>query len=292
MSGRGAADLRRLIARPGCVLAPGVVDPLSARLVKEAGFEIVYMGGNATTAVRLGMADVGLLTLTEVADHARRINEAAGLPLLIDADNGYGNALNVRRAVREFERAGVAGLHIEDQASPKRCGHFAGKQLIGTAEMVGKIKAALDARRDPDMVIIARTDATAVDGFDAALDRASAYIEAGADMLLMAPPLDLAQLEAAGRLVAPLLCPLDSTGRTPVAPPDDLASLGVKIGVFPTALVMGIIPVVRRLLAALKRDGTIAGIVDELASFDEYNALLGLAEFEALERRAQGTEGD
>ena len=196
------------------------------------------MGGNATTAVRLGMADVGLLTLTEVADHARRINDAAGLPLLIDADNGYGNALNVRRAVREFERAGVAGLHIEDQASPKRCGHFAGKQLIGTGEMVGKIKAALDARRDPDMVIIARTDATAVDGFDAALERAQAYIEAGADMLLMAPPLDLAQLEAAGRLGAPLLCPLDSTGLTPVAPADDLASLGVKIGVFPTALVM------------------------------------------------------
>ncbi|MCH7634855.1 MAG: hypothetical protein IIA36_09205, partial [Proteobacteria bacterium] len=128
--------------------------------------------------------------------------------------------------------------------------------------------------------------------FDAALERAQAYIEAGADMLLMAPPLDLAQLEAAGRLGAPLLCPLDSTGRTPVAPADDLASLGVKIGVFPTALVMGLIPVVRRLLAALKRDGTIAGIADELASFDEYNALLGLAEFEALERRAQGTEGD
>src|SRR4051812_36708426 len=168
---RTTQKLRELLARPGAIVAPGVADALNARLVAKNGFDAVYMTGAGTTAVRLGMPDVGLLTMSEMVDNAGRIAEASGLPLIADADNGYGGVLNVRRTVKAYERAGVAGVHIEDQDIPKRCGHLMGKVLVPVEEMVAKIRAAADARTDKDFVLIARTDAVAVEGFDAALDR-------------------------------------------------------------------------------------------------------------------------
>ena len=182
---QATTQLRKLLARPGCVVAPGVADALAARLVARAGFEAVYMTGFGTSLTRLGMPDVGLLTATEMIDNAGRIVDASGLPVVADADTGYGNPINTRRTIRDYEKAGVAGVHIEDQAWPKRCGHLAGKRVIPTAEMVAKVKAACDARRDPDFVIITRTDAIAIEGLDAALERGERYREAGADVLFI-----------------------------------------------------------------------------------------------------------
>jgi 2,3-dimethylmalate lyase len=185
---RPTAKLRELIARPGVLMAPGVADALNAKLVQRHGFEAVYMTGAGTTAVRLGMPDVGLLTMTEMIDNAARIADSSGLPLIADADNGYGGVLNVRRTIQGYERAGVAAVHLEDQVIPKRCGHLAGKQLVPVEEMTAKIRAAADARTDRDFVLIARTDAIAVEGFDAALERAARYGEAGADVLFVEAP--------------------------------------------------------------------------------------------------------
>jgi 2,3-dimethylmalate lyase len=277
--------MRHMLNLPGVTLAPGVVDALSAKLAREAGFKAIFMGGNATTAVRLGTPDVGLLTLMEMVDSAARIVDAAQIPLIVDADTGYGNALNVQRTIREFERAGVAGFHMEDQVSPKKCGHFQGKALVSAAEMVGKIKAAVDARNDPDFLIIARTDAIAVDGLEVALERAEAYYAAGADMLMFGPPMAAEDFTKAKELGAPLLAILDSSGRTPVASPDELEKLGIKIGIFPTAIVMSLIPALRHTFEVLHRDGSLAAIEDDLASFDEYHNLLGLPEIQALEQR-------
>ena len=179
------ARLRQLLARNGTLMAPGVADALNARIVAKHGFEAVYMTGAGATAVRLGMPDVGLMTMTEMVDNAARIYDACKLPVIADADNGYGGVHNVRRTVQSYERAGIAAIHLEDQSLPKRCGNLAGKELIETTEMVAKIKAACDARIDPDFMIIARTDAIAVEGFDAAIERAERYAEAGADMLFV-----------------------------------------------------------------------------------------------------------
>jgi 2-methylisocitrate lyase-like PEP mutase family enzyme len=285
MSERFSSQMRHMLRQPGVTLAPGVVDALSAKLAREAGFKAIFMGGNATTAVRLGTPDVGLLTLMEMVDSAARIVDAAQIPLIVDADTGYGNALNVQRTIREFERAGVAGFHMEDQISPKKCGHYQGKVLVSTAEMVGKIKAAVDARNDPDFLIIARTDAIAVDGLEAALGRAEAYYAAGADMLMFGPPMEAGDFKKAKELGAPLLAILDSSGRTPVLEPSELEKLGIKIGIFPTAIVMSLIPALRHTFEVLRRDGSIAAIKDDLASFDEYHKILGLAEMQALEQR-------
>jgi 2-methylisocitrate lyase-like PEP mutase family enzyme len=283
-----STQMRHILSEPGVTLAPGVVDALSAKLAREAGFKAIFMGGNATTAVRLGTPDVGLLTLMEMVDSAARIVDAAQIPLIVDADTGYGNALNVQRTIREFERAGVAGVHIEDQVSPKKCGHFQGKVLVSAAEMVGKIKAAVDARIDPDFLIIARTDAIAVNGLGAALERAESYYAAGADILMFGPPMEAEDFIKAKELGAPLLAILDSSGRTPIAAPKELERLGIKIGIFPTAIVMSLIPALRRIFATLHRDGSLLAIKDDLASFDEYHSFLGLAEIQELERRYIG----
>ncbi len=285
MPERFSTQMRNMLSKPGVILAPGVVDALSAKLAREAGFKAIFMGGNATTAVRLGTPDVGLLTLMEMVDSAARIVDAAQIPLIVDADTGFGNALNVQRTIREFERAGVAGFHIEDQVSPKKCGHFEGKALVSTAEMAGKIKAAVDARIDTDFLIIARSDAIAVDGLEVALERAESYYEAGADMLMFGPPMEAEDFMKAKELGAPLLAILDSSGRTPTAAPKELERLGIKIGIFPTAIVMSMIPALRRIFAILHKDGSLASVKDDLASFDEYHGILGLAEIQTLERR-------
>ena len=285
MSLSPAAVMRLLLKRPGVVLGPGGIDPFTARLVKEAGFDMVYMGGNATTAVRLGTPDVGLLTVSEMADHAARIADAAELPLIVDGDNGYGNALNVRRAIKMYERAGVAGVHFEDQASPKKCGHFDGKVLVSSQEMASKIKAAVDARVDENFLVIARTDAVPVEGYAAAYDRLAAFKEAGADMLMLPPPITLEQIKEAKQLGLPQIAVLDSSGKTPVVPLTDLEDAGVKMAIFPTAVVMAIIPAVRQLYQSIKDNGHLGEAMNSLAPYGDYNDILGLPAVIELEKK-------
>jgi 2-methylisocitrate lyase-like PEP mutase family enzyme len=269
-----------------CVMAPGVADCAMARLVASLGFPALYMTGSGTAAVRLGQPDIGLLTMTEMADNAARIVDAAGLPLVADADDGYGNPLNVHRAVRTYERAGVAALHIEDQVSPKRCGHFGGKRLITPADMQAKIRAAVDARTDPDLAIIARTDALAVDGLAAALDRAAAYAEAGADVTFVEAPRTEAEIERIGRsLPVPQLFNMSTSGKTPHLPAGRLAELNFRIAIYPNYVLYAALAGARALLLRLKQSGTTEGLKDGLPSFAEFNDLMGMQDVRAMEAR-------
>lgn len=282
---RTTRKLRELLAKPGAIVAPGVADALNARLVANNGFDAVYMTGAGTTATRLGMPDVGLLTMTEMVDNAGRIAEASGLPVISDADTGYGGVLNVRRTVQAYERAGVAAIHLEDQEMPKRCGHLAGKRLVPVEEMVAKLKAATDARLDPDFVIIARTDAIAVEGFDAALERSEKYREAGADILFVEAP-SPAQLPAiAPRLKAPLLYNLASSGKTPFLPKEEIERLGFKLIIYPNWLILAQIKAVNDVLKTLKDTGSIASLTNELPSFRDFFDLMGMPEVQALEAK-------
>lgn len=275
--------LRQLLARPGAVMAPGVADALFARLVPQHGFEAIYMTGAGTSAVRLGMPDVGLLTMTEMVDNAARIAEASGLPLIADADNGYGGVLNVRRTIRAYERAGVAAVHIEDQVLPKRCGHLMGKQLVPVEEMVAKIKAAVDARNDADFVVIARTDAIAVEGFEQALERAEIYRDAGADMIFVEAPNAEQLPKIAPRIQAPLLYNVAASGKTPFLPKEEIERLGFKLIIYPNWVVLAAIRAAGRVLATLRETGSIASLAGEVASFREFFDLVGMPEVQALE---------
>ena len=282
---RPTTKLRELIARPGVLMAPGVADALNAKLVLRHGFEAVYMTGAGTTALRLGMPDVGLLTMTEMIDNAARIADSSGLPLIADADNGYGGVLNVRRTIQGYERAGAAAVHLEDQVIPKRCGHLAGKQLVPVEEMTAKIRAAADARTDRDFVLIARTDAIAVEGFDAALERAARYREAGADVLFVEAP-NMEQLpKIAPRLKAPLLYNMAASGKTPFLGKDEIERLGFKIIIYPNWMMLAAIKAASQVLATLKETGSIAGIARDVPSFKEFFDLLGMAEVQDLEAR-------
>ena len=283
---RPTTKLRQLMARPGALMAPGVADALNARLVARHGFEAIYMTGAGTTAVRLGMPDVGLLTMTEMIDNAARIADSSGLPLIADADNGYGGVLNVRRTIQGYERAGAAAVHLEDQVIPKRCGHLAGKQLVPVEEMTAKIRAAADARIDPDFVLIARTDAIAVEGFDAALERAARYGEAGADVLFVEAP-SMEQLPKIGPALpgAPLLYNMATSGKTPFLRKDEIERLGFKIIIYPNWMMLAAIKAASQVLATLKETGTIAGIAKEVPSFKEFFDLLGMPEVQEMEAR-------
>src|SRR5687767_12449304 len=259
---RATARFRALVAKPGCIVAPGVADALAARLVALEGFDAVYMTGFGTSLTRLGAPDVGLLTETEMVDNAARIVDASGLPVIADADTGYGNAINVRRTIRDYERAGVAGVHVEDQVWPKRCGHLAGKRVIPTAEMVAKIRAACDARADPDFTIIARCDAIAVEGLEAALERGERYREAGADMLFIEAPVGRQAVEhvASHFRGVPLLYNMASSGKTPDLAADELARLGFNLAIYPNWIILAAIPAMRSVLRELKSQGGVAEI--------------------------------
>jgi len=286
MPERPTTTLRKLLGAGDVIMAPGVADALNARLVAEAGFDAIYMTGAGTTAVRLGMPDVGLLTASEMVDNAGKIANAAGLPLIADADTGYGGPINVQMTVRAYERADVAGLHLEDQEWPKRCGHLAGKTLVPVAEMVAKIRAAVDAREDPDFVVIARTDALAVEGFQKALDRGKAYEDAGADVIFVESPTDMAQLEAIPKAFSvPTLYNMASSGKTPFLTAQELQKLGFRIAIYPNFVILAAIPAVRRMLGELKEKGTPAGMLNEIATFREFFDLLGMDEVQALEER-------
>src|SRR5215467_7192924 len=236
---RVTSRLRELLADPGAVVAPGAYDGLSARLIVQAGFSVVYMTGFGTAASVLGQPDVGLLTMSEMVNRASALTAVAGdLPLIADADAGYGNPINVRRRIREYERAGVAGLHIEDQVWPKKCGHMEGKQVIPMDEMVQKIRAAVDVRQDPDFVIIARTDANAVYGLEDALQRGRAYREAGADVIFIEAPRSIAKLKTIAQAFPdiPLLFNWAESGKTPALSLDEIRTLGYKLVLFPVSL--------------------------------------------------------
>ena len=287
MNDRMTTRLKRLLAGERCIVAPGVADAFAARMVGMEGFEACYMTGFGTSLTRLGMPDIGLLTMSEMVDNAARIVDACGMPLVADADTGYGNPMNVRRTIREYERAGVAGVHLEDQAWPKRCGHLAGKRVIPIAEMEAKLKAAVDSRTDADFVVIARTDAIAVEGFDAALERAGRYRAAGADVLFIEAPTSTAQLETIGERFhgVPLLYNMAASGRTPDLDNASMARIGFRIAIFPNWLLLAAIPAMRRMLRELKTKGSVADIRRDVATFKEFTDIAGLPEVQALEDR-------
>src|SRR5215470_19455585 len=246
---RSTTRLRQLLDTPGLIAAPGAYDGFSARLIEAAGFPAVYMTGAGTAASHLGQPDLGLATLTEMATHAGHLASCISLPLIADADTGYGNALNVVRTVREYERAGVAGLHLEDQVAPKKCGHIAGKQVIPAREFADKIRAAVEYRTDPDLVIIARTDARAVTGLDDAIARGNLYREAGADVIFFEAPQSADEIRRVAREVkAPLLANMVQGGRTPAMTVAELETLGFKIVIFPGVCMRAAVPAIESAL--------------------------------------------
>jgi 2,3-dimethylmalate lyase len=280
------ARLRELIGAPKLLAVPGAYDALSARLVEEAGFDAVYMTGFGTTASLIGRPDVGLLTGAEMVDNARRLVAAVDVPVIADADTGYGNAINVVRMVQLYEQAGVAGIQLEDQVMPKKCGHMSGKQLISVEEMVGKIQAAVDARRDPDLVIIARTDAVAVDGLSSALSRARAFAEAGADVLFVEAPTsedDIATVAKELRDVAPLIFNWAEGGMTPPLSAERLEELGFALAIYPISTLLSATAAMRRILETLRQNGVPS--LEGLPAFGDFNTFIGLPEVQELERR-------
>jgi carboxyvinyl-carboxyphosphonate phosphorylmutase len=287
----GAARLRQLLAGSEPVVAPGAYDALSARLVEQAGFDAVYMTGFGASASLLGQPDVGLLSFAEMVDHARRMAEAVEVPLIADADDGYGNPINVTRTVRAYEAAGVAGLHLEDQLSPKRCGHLDGKQLIAASEMVEKVHAAVEARRSADLVIIARTDARAVEGLDAALQRARRYRDAGADVLFVEAPESEAEVAAVAQAFPDTLLLFNAVegGRTPPLELARLRELGFRLVLCPLTALLAATAAVQQALARLRESGTPHD--DGELSFSEFTDLIGLPEIQRLEARFAAAPG-
>lgn len=283
----GARQLRELLAQDKPVVAPGAYDALSARAIEAAGFSCVYMTGFGTVASLLGRPDVGLLTGSEMVDNARRIVGTVRVPVIADADTGYGNPLNVIRTVIDYERAGVAGIHLEDQVMPKRCGHLTGKAVVPTDEMVAKIKAAVTARRDPDFVLIARTDAREAADLDDALRRASAYLAAGADVLFVEAPQSEAEVERIADEFAgvPLLFNWVEGGRTPPISLERLSELGFKLVIFPIGALLSAVAGVRSYLGVLRDDGTGERHLEGLPTFDAFMDFIGMPEVRSLEQR-------
>lgn len=278
-------DLKSRLADDGpAVLAPGVYDAFTALMVERAGFEAAYLSGASIAYTQLGRPDLGLMSAKEVADTIARITERVDLPLIVDADTGFGNALNVIRTVKTFERAGAAAIQLEDQKLPKRCGHLSGKTLISKDEMIGKVKAAIDARASEHTLIIARTDAIAVDGFEAALERAEAYLAAGADILFIEAPRSEAQMAEIAKRFAdqvPLLANMVEGGRTPLRTAQDLSAAGFKLVITPGAMVRALAFMAEEFLAELKGKGATAGYRDRMFDFAQLNGLLGIEEMKA-----------
>ncbi len=286
---RPTTRLRELLGRPEPLLAAGAYDALSARMVEAAGFDAVYLTGFGASASLLGRPDIGLLTQTEMAGHAARLAAAVGVPIIADADTGYGNPLNVIRTVQEYERAGVGGLHLEDQAAPKKCGHLAGKVLVPTQEHVARIRAACAARTDPDLVIIARTDARANEGLEAAIDRARHYADAGADLLFVEAPQSLEEIDRVAEALRgyPLLFNWVEGGKTPPVSLARLAELGFRTVIYPVAALLAASRAVRTTLDSIRATGTaeVALAAGGLDDFGEFVTFLGLPEVHELEVR-------
>ena len=275
---------KKLILDEEILVMPGAHDALAAKIVEQAGFKAVTLGGYPSSASLLGKPDVSLLTLTEMVTHTRNLVEAVDIPVFTDGDTGHGNVTNVIRTIREFEKTGVAGLFIEDQVFPKRCGHMEGKQVVDTEEMVAKIKAAADARVDQDLVLMARTDALAVYGIDEAVERANRYREAGADLIFVEAPTSEEDMRRINRQIdAPTMANMVEMGKTPLLTAEQLQDLGYDVVVFPLASLYATAWAVRGLMAELSRTGTTAGYLDRMITFDEFNRLIGLEDIRAKE---------
>jgi 2-methylisocitrate lyase-like PEP mutase family enzyme len=281
-------SLSERLKQPGLVIAPGCYDALSALLIERAGFEAAYVSGASIAYTHFGRPDIGLVSFSEVVDIVAAIRERVGIPLIVDMDTGFGNALNVRRTVQLLTRAGASALQIEDQVTPKRCGHLADKQLISASQMVGKIKAALDARPDQDVLVIARTDAIAVEGFEAALGRAEAYMEAGADVLFIEAPRSADELAAIGTRFGgrvPLLANMVEGGKTPLIDAGKLDMLGFSIAIFPGGTVRVLTHALGAYFASLKAHGTTAPFRNRMLDFKGINDIVGTDDMLELGRR-------
>lgn len=286
--------LRAALADPHIVVAPGCYDALSALMIEQAGFAAAYLSGASVAYARFGRPDIGLVSMNEVASTVGQIRERVGLPLVVDADDGYGNALNVLRTVKLFERMGASALQIEDQASPKRCGHLDQKRLVPASEMAGKIKAALDARRDDDLLIIARTDAIAVEGFEAALDRAELYVEAGAEVLFVEAPRSQDELVAVSKRFGqrlPLMANIVEGGKTPALSASELEALGFSLVIFPGGTIRAVTHHLRAYFDSLRDHGSTQPFRDRMLDFDALQEVLGTADMLATGKRFSGDDG-
>jgi 2-methylisocitrate lyase-like PEP mutase family enzyme len=280
------SQLKALLARRAAVTVPGAANALFARVIEDLGFEAVYVTGAGVANMHLGAPDVGLTTMTEVAETVAAVADAVSLPIIADADTGFGNAVNMVRTVRTFERAGVAGLQIEDQVFPKKCGHFNGKDVISRDEMVQKVKAAVDARHDQNLQIIARTDARAVEGFERAIERAQAYVEAGADATFVEAPISFEELAQIPRQVSvPQFANIVFGGKTPDPGRERLAELGFSVVLYANAALQAALKASYDVLGALKRDGSLEAVADRLASFEERQRSVAKDEWDAREAR-------
>jgi len=281
--------LRDLVQRKAGTVVPGAYDAVSARLVERAGFPAVYMTGYGTSASRLGLPDLGFAGLAEMADHARNLAMALTVPLIADADTGYGNALSVRRTVQAYEAAGVAALHIEDQVAPKRCGHLSGHQIVPRAEFTGKIRAAVDARRDPDLLVIARTDAISAESFDEALRRGEAAAKAGADMFFVEAPRSEAEVaRIAEEFDTPLLYNYAPGGRSPLLPFPRLRELGYAIVILPVDTLFVAVKAMTDFLREVRTADDLSRLADRYVSFRDFNELIGVTEQLRLADRYSG----
>jgi 2-methylisocitrate lyase-like PEP mutase family enzyme len=284
-------SLKARLRRGPALLAPGVYDALTALIAEQAGFEAVYLSGGAVAYTQLGRSDIGLTTASETADVLARISERVRIPIIVDGDTGYGNALNTQRTVRDFERAGASVIQLEDQSFPKRCGHLENKTLVSTPEMCGKLKAALDARRSDRTLIMARTDAIAVEGLDSALDRAEAYLACGVDLLFVEALRTPEQMDlACGRFASrvPMLANMVEGGKTPVQSVDELTSRGFRVVIFPGGTARFVARQLQVYFDSLRRHGTTQPMQAQMFDFDELNELIGTPEMLARGRRYAG----
>lgn len=278
-------QLKALFERRSAIIVPGAPNALTARMIADAGFEAVYVTGAGVTNAFLGVPDLGLITLSELADNVSAMRDVVEVPIVADADTGFGNAVNLTRTVKVLERAGANGMQIEDQVFPKKCGHFAGKEVIAADEAVQKIRAAVDARADQDFVIVARTDARSVLGFEAAMDRAQAFIEAGADVTFVEAPESMEEIAAIAKLAAPQVINMVFGGKTPIVEQAELARLGYGIVVYANAPLQAAMLATKRVLAHLRAHGSTSGIEDQLLPFDERQIVVGKASYDAIEQR-------
>jgi len=276
--------LKDLLSRNRMIVAPGAYDALTAKLIEGAGFECVYMTGYGTAAAMLGLPDIGLLTMTEMLQNTRAIADAVAIPLIADADTGYGNPINVVRTVKEYEKAGAAAIHIEDQVWPKRCGHMSGKKVIPQNDMVAKLRAAVDSRTAPDFLIIARCDALAVEGWDATIERGGAYVDAGADIMFIEAPETVEQMKQIPALFD-VPCLINIAPRTPVLSKKELEEMGFAIAIYPGICLMVSIQANLDSLKQFKETGTPPDFGDFLASFMEFNQFIGLPYYNELEQK-------
>lgn len=286
---KNSTKLRQLFQTGKMIVAPGAHDALTAKIIGKTGFDAVYMTGYGQAASHLGNPDVGLLTMSEMVARANAIVEASGVPVIADADTGFGNAINVRRTVREYEKAGVAVIQLEDQVMPKKCGHMLGRQVIPKEEMVGKIKAAADARMDSDFMIMARTDARTIMGIDEAIERGLAYQEAGADIIFIESPESKEEMVMINKAIKVYtLANMVEGGRTPMLPNNELEALGYNLVIYPTASTYLTTKAMMTLMETLKKEGTTERMIPEMVTFSEFNDLIGLTEIRELEAKYSG----